>query len=318
MLPTRRELLRLAASTGFEAPSLERVLRLGEMVARIEAQSDLREQLVLKGGGALHLLRETPRRLSVDLDFNYVGSPDRETMLAERPGVESSIESIAQTLGLSVQKSKDSHAGRKLYLSYTSLLGAPDRIEIDLNYLHRISILAVESANLWRPDATPRPEVRVLAAAELAAGKLCALLDRGAARDLWDVAHLPELIRPWPPPRLRPVFVALSGALPHALPTYDLEKILRLSDQAIRRSLRPILIQGDDDRDVPLARRVRQVVEPLLDLDGPEREFTERLQEGELAAGLLFPDDPDLADRISRHPVLRWKARNAAKHRSKE
>ncbi len=29
-----------------------------------------------------------PRRLSVDLDFNYVGNPDREAMLAERPSAD--------------------------------------------------------------------------------------------------------------------------------------------------------------------------------------------------------------------------------------
>jgi hypothetical protein len=47
--------------------------------------------LALKGGTALNLMFGSPARLSVDLDFNYIGQEDREGMQADRPEVERAI-----------------------------------------------------------------------------------------------------------------------------------------------------------------------------------------------------------------------------------
>ena len=57
-----------------------------------------------------------------------------------------------------------------------------------------------------------------------------------------------------------------------------------------------------------------QVMAPMLDIDEAEREFTRRLQAGDLLPELLFPDDPQLAERLARHPALLWKAQNAREH----
>jgi predicted nucleotidyltransferase component of viral defense system len=45
----------------------------------------LHGRLALKGGTALNLGYLELARLSIDLDFNYIGNPGREEMLAERP-----------------------------------------------------------------------------------------------------------------------------------------------------------------------------------------------------------------------------------------
>ena len=45
-----------------------------------------------------------------------------------------------------------------------------------------------------------------------------------------------------------------------------------------------------------------------------EREYTTRLQRGELRPELLFPEDAQFAGRIARHPALLWKAQNARDH----
>ena len=58
--------------------------------------------------------------LSVDLDFNYIGQEARADMQADRPEVERAIVIIGEGQGYRVQQSIDAHAGRKVYLSYTS------------------------------------------------------------------------------------------------------------------------------------------------------------------------------------------------------
>jgi hypothetical protein len=46
-----------------------------------------------------------------------------------------------------------------------------------------------------------------------------------------------------------------------------------------------------------------------------DREYTDRLQLGDLRPELLFPADPETAGRLARHPALLWKAQNARWHR---
>lgn len=81
-------LQRCSAETGYAVGPLEKVIRLGEMAGEIGRHPLLGRVLALKGGTALNLCHGAPRRLSVDLDFNYIGHLEREKMLEERPKLE--------------------------------------------------------------------------------------------------------------------------------------------------------------------------------------------------------------------------------------
>ncbi|MBW1797000.1 MAG: nucleotidyl transferase AbiEii/AbiGii toxin family protein [Deltaproteobacteria bacterium] len=72
---------RCSAQTGYPVPLLEKVVRLGEMAGDVARHPFLSSVLALKGGTALNLCFGPPKRLSVDLDFNYTGHRDREKML---------------------------------------------------------------------------------------------------------------------------------------------------------------------------------------------------------------------------------------------
>ncbi|MDZ7829244.1 MAG: nucleotidyl transferase AbiEii/AbiGii toxin family protein [Halofilum sp. (in: g-proteobacteria)] len=171
------------------------MIRLGEFAADIRRHPLLSRVLALKGGTALNLLLGVPARLSVDLDFNYVGQTDRERMQSERPQVEHALEVIGQGQGYRVQRSRAAHAGRKLYLSYTSVAGTADRIEVDLNFLYRTPLGDLSRRAMWQPPGFERPEVTIVPLEELAAGKLRATLDRAMPRDLFDTVRLPHATR---------------------------------------------------------------------------------------------------------------------------
>lgn len=70
--------------------------------------------------------------------------------------------------------------------------------------------------------------------------------------------------------------------------------------------------------DRPMADELREaswtVLEPLLNLTENEKVFCDRLQTGELQPELIFPTNSDLAEKVRRHPALRWKAKNARAH----
>ena len=183
----------LASETGFRAEMLEKVIRLGALAADIGRHPLLSRVLALKGGTALNLLFGAPARLSVDLDFNYIGYEDRARMQEDRPQVERAMEIIARGQGYEVQRSRDAHAGRKIYLAYTGAAGTRDRIEVDLNFLFRAPLGEISRQLLWQPPGIVRPEVTVVPPEELFAGKLRATLDRAMPRDLYDTVRLPAV-----------------------------------------------------------------------------------------------------------------------------
>ncbi|MHB8094898.1 MAG: nucleotidyl transferase AbiEii/AbiGii toxin family protein, partial [Candidatus Aminicenantales bacterium] len=175
---------RSSALEGFQIGPLEKIARLGELAAAIARHPFLDTVLALKGGTALNLCFGLPQRLSVDLDYNYIGKSDREGMLKDKPAVEGAVVELSRRLGYRVQRSADAFAGRKIYLLYRSATGLNDRIEIDLNFLFRIPFAGTEIRSLWQPGDLDKPRIRVVGLTELLIGKLLAFFDRGAVRDV--------------------------------------------------------------------------------------------------------------------------------------
>ncbi len=301
----------LAGDTGFLPETLEKVVRLGEVLADIGRHPLLSKVLALKGGTALNFFFGPPQRMSVDLDFNYVGHVDRAKMLADRPDVESAIERIAKGQGYTVQRSKEAHAGRKFYLAYTAVTGTQDRIEVDINYLFRIPLGDIQQLSMWQPEGVDRPRATIVPLEELFAGKLRATLDRMMPRDLFDTVRLPDHgTQVWGTPKLRSIFVALAGTLPHPVYTYDNSRLDQVTDRIIEEQLRPMLNSSTTVSTGTLKADAWKVIAPLLELNENERKYIDRIHMGELQPELLFADDHDLCTRVRQHPALAWKVQN--------
>lgn len=307
---------RCSADTGFQVSALEKVARLGDFTAEIGRHTLLKEVLILKGGTALNLAFGEPSRLSVDLDFNYIGKADREGMLVDRPRVEKAAADLAKRKGYRIQHSADAFAGRKLFLHYRSVLGPEDRIEVDLNFLFRVPLVDPRTAELWQPGELDRPSVRMVGSEELLAGKFLALLDRCAPRDAWDIASLtPDMRRIVTTSAFRARFVAIAGILDHHLSSYGRQRLVdRLDQRAVDEHLSPMLARGEvvDAREV--AERSWAIIGPLVELTGDEQRYVDELHRGRLLPEVLFPEDAEAAARIAGHPALLWKVRNTRGH----
>ena len=306
-----------AAVTGFAPDTLEKVLRLLELLGDIDRHPLLSKVLALKGGTALNLFFGAPERLSVDIDLNYIGATDREGMLAQRPDVERAVQTMAQARQYTVQYSAEAHAGRTAFLSYRNALGTNDQIQIDLNFLHRLPILEVTRKKAWAPAGTPSPKVTIVSLEELFAGKFRAFMDRVLPRDAFDIARIAETsASTWEAPRTRAIVVALAGTLNH--PFYKPVPRLQagLTEQEVAQHLHPMLVAGERPEASALMERAAAAVKAAVQYPTePEREYTERLQRGELCPEILLPGEPALAARLARHPALLWKAHNSRRHR---
>jgi len=117
------QLERKASELGFPAESLEKVLRLVELLDGLWSHPYLNGRLALKGGTALNLFLFDLPRLSVDIDLNYIGSSDREVMLTERPSVERAVQAVCKRCHLEVQRLPDEHAGGKWVIRYLRAAG---------------------------------------------------------------------------------------------------------------------------------------------------------------------------------------------------
>lgn len=312
MRPSFEFLERASSETGYQTSPLEKVILLGELAGDIARHPLLGEVLVLKGGTALNLCFGAPGRLSVDLDFNYIGHIEREGMLEDRPRVDKAVIELARRQGYLVQHSADAFAGRKLYLSYTSVLGQADRIEVDLNYLFRLPVAKPEIREMWQPGGLDRPRIRAVNLSELIIGKLLAFLDRGAVRDAWDVGRLPEIAADeLRSPVFRARFIAMSAILDQPLTTYPLGRIRdRLTETSITQDLAPLLTSDEANHARAMVERAWQVVSPLLSLRKNERDYIAAISGGDLNLSLLFPQDKQEAERLARHPALLWKMTN--------
>lgn len=314
------DLQREAASTGFRSEVLEKVIRLFELLEGLRSHPFLKGRVALKGGTALNLFVFDVPRLSVDIDLNYIGAVDRETMLAERPRIEKAIEAVCGRLGIQVKRVPDEHAGGKWRLSYTRATGQPGGLEVDVNFLMR--------SPLWPPVPTDSrlvgsfgvTAVPMLDLHELAAGKLAALFGRTASRDLFDVRELlgsADLDRR----RLRLGFVVYGGINRRDWRTVSQDEV-DVNPTDIDRQLVPLLrgpIAPPRDEIAKwteqLVAECRDLLSAVLPLTATEIEFLDRLNDrGEIAPDLLTSDGA-LQSTIASHPGLRWKALNVRRHR---
>jgi len=161
--------------------------------------------------------------------------------------------------------------------------------------------------------------VRMVGQEELFLGKLLALLERGAARDVWDTAYLPDkaggrLMAD----RFRKLFMALSIVLERPLPTYSRERLERqVTEQTFTEQVVPLLNLRIDFSAHNLIDRAWEVVSRFLALSEEERAYLESVARGGLNLELIFPDDPQEAERVAGHPAIQWKMANVRAHLAK-
>ena len=307
-----------AASLGFRPDSIEKVFRLLSLLEALRSNAFLRPRVALKGGTAINLFLFDVPRLSVDLDFNYVGSADRDTMLSDKPKVGQAIQAVCAREGLTVRWMPSEHAGGKWRLSFTNTAGSSDHLEIDLNFLLRVPLWAVTTLDSKAVGPAVAKQIAVVDRHELAAGKLAALCARNASRDIFDARELLGR-HDLDPSKLRLAFVVYGGRNRKDWRSVRVEDIQAEAPE-LKRELVPLLRADFRPKDAgidlwtqTLVRETRELMASLLPLAHHEREFIERLNDAGDIEPELLTGDPAMQAIIRAQPGLRWKAFNVKK-----
>ena len=309
------EIQQHAAALGFRPDSLEKVFRLLSLLETLRSNAFLRPRVALKGGTALNLFLFDVPRLSVDIDLNYVGSANRDTMLADKPKVEQAIQAVCSREGLTVKRVPTEHAGGKWRLTFTNAAGSSERLEVDLNYMLRAPLWPVTTLDSKAVGPAIAKGIAVVDRHELAAGKLAALCSRNASRDIFD-AH--ELLgrTDLDSTKLRLAFVVYGGMNRKDWRTVSIEDVAADASD-VKRDLVPMLRAGVRPKDADIAawtetlvRETRELMTAVLPLAANERTFLDRLNGvGDIAPELLTAE-PEMQAIIGDHPGLKWKALN--------
>jgi predicted nucleotidyltransferase component of viral defense system len=318
--PSAQTLQRIADETGHQPGTLEKVLRLLDLLQEIARDPVLSERLALKGGTALNVFHLGLDRLSVDIDLNYIGALDRAVMETERPTVDAALNRLLVSQGYNVRRQPGEHAGGKWLARYASALGGNATLELDVNYMARQPLFGTA-----RMDSVPLGEMRasnvlVLDLHEIIAGKLVALIDRNAARDLFDarrILSIDGLDWSW----IKAAVLAIGACGRRDWRTMPVDAI-KGDPREFRRKLVICLprdrFAGKGDIDAWIAETIalcRERFAFLFNLSVNERGFLDGILDRGEINGELLDVAPDIRVRIGAMPMLAWKCQHVRKYR---
>ena len=317
------ELTRHADFHGYNVEAFEKAVRLLGIVHAVSADPFLRDQFALKGGSALNLFLLDAPRLSVDLDLNFVGEPERERMLANRESVEAALASLVSTLGYEIRHQERKYEGGKWRLNYEAVDGGPANIFLDLDYMNRVP--------LWPPSRRPSTllgpwratDVLVQDPHEVVAGKLLAAAERNHPRDQFDAGLLRAVSgrHPLDPDRLRLAFVVAAAGR-----KADARNLSALAPpsaaQTIAQELLPLLRSSDRPEpsalgaySVGLHNMRYRTVSSVLPFTAAEMAFLDQVSDDTTVAADLLTSDPALQRRIEMQPTLAWRLKKLRESR---
>lgn len=306
---SRQYLTRLAQESNFIKDTLEKVLRLSEILKFLNSDVVFKDKLALKGGTAINLTAVELPRLSVDIDLDFTVNVDREELPEIKERFKKRLTDYMWQEGYSLADSRDHFALTSFLFNYINNAGNRDNIKVEINFLDRCHVLPLEKKRVLTKGIVEDFEVLTLNTIELYASKINALLSRATPRDLYDVNAMIENNVITDTELLRKCLVfynAIGGD--YDIQDLDYKNVERLDYRKYKTQLKPV-ISKDDKFDIKKAKeKVLAYVKDLLVLTDGEKEFLSKLKEKTYAPELLF-DNEEIVANIKHHPAALWRTK---------
>lgn len=307
---TKAELAEIANKQNFIRDTLEKVVRLSEVLDYINGNPIMKDCLALKGGTAINLTIFHLPRLSVDIDLDYCSEESRSEMLAHRQQITEDLKKYMQTQGYGLNPyNRNRHSLDSFVFTYTNLGGMRDNIKIEINYSLRSHLFELEHRPVLSNVIHMEHLVTVLSPVELFAAKINALLSRAAARDLYDTYNMIDLnlFSKDKYEMLRKSVVFYTAISQEEIPErYDMNVIDRISIRKIKTDLLPVIQKGEFIELEKIKVRVKKFLSGLMTLTTDEQNFLIQFKKNKYVPELLYNDN-QIIKRISNHPMALWK-----------
>ncbi len=310
-----KDLNALAKNNNFNRDTLEKVLRLVELLKMFNENEEFKGMYVLKGGTAINLCIFDFPRLSVDIDMNFNLDCNKDKMIEIRNKHRKLIKAYVELGGYVVSdKSRYSFALDSYLLKYTNAIGSPDNIKLELNYSNRIQIINPIQLDI-SSSIVKSVSVLVLDKIELYGSKIAALVGRTTARDIYDVYEMiiNKVIKKSDLSMLKKcaIFYLMTSndeqTIEKLLEDYY-TNMLNTTFYNIRRNLIPILHIGTQIDLENMKEVVNGFINSLFVLNKEEMSFVNSFIDSKYHPERLF--EKSISSRIKNHPMALWKTRN--------
>lgn len=304
---SKQYLSQMAQETNFIKDTLEKVLRLSDILKFLNNDIVFKGKLALKGGTAINLTSVELPRLSVDIDLDLAENVSREELFELKEIFSKRLSDYMWQEGYSLADKRDHFAMTSFLFNYINNAGNRDNIKVEINYLDRCHILPLEKKRIMSKGIMDNFEVLTLNTIELYASKINALLSRATPRDLYDVNAMIEnnminnsiLLR-----KCLVFYNAIGGD--YDLQKVDFKNIERLNFQKFKTQLKPVIAKDDEFEIESAKKKVIEYLRNLLELTTDEKMFLSNMKEKHYTPELLF-DDTEIVANIENHPAALWR-----------
>ncbi len=306
---SKQYLSNLAEESNFIKDTLEKVLRLSEILKFLNNDPVFVDKLALKGGTAINLTAVELPRLSVDIDLDFTINVSKDELLGIKEKLKKRLTDYMRQEGYAISESRESFALTSFVFNYTNNAGNRDNIKVEINFLDRCHVLSLEKRKILTKGIVEDFEILTLNTIELYASKINALLSRATPRDLYDVNAMIEnnIIKDTVLLRKCLVFYNAIGG-DYDIQQLDYKNIERLDYRKYKTQLKPV-ISKDDKFDIEKAKEiVIAYIKDLLVLTDGEKEFLSKLQNKVYAPELLFENE-EIVEKVKKHPAALWRVK---------
>ena len=277
--------------------------RLVHALRAIYTDPFLRNRLCLKGGTALNkLYLPGTSRLSVDLDFNAIGS--KEQVLRERTPIG---EAIAAALAQQDSNYDLSYRGRydqlTVYARFSPLSGtARQRLKVEVSFIERFAILGQVELSLVPSPFDEPLVVNTYHLEELTSTKLRALYDRRKGRDIYDLFRIADHDLNQAAVRKMVLYYFYRANKVFHYPTFVRNVELKIAERGFRDDVRSLIRHGVELDWETACQQVLAHFEFLGDLDDRDQLF---LDLAKILLGKPYPKAKEAFLHGIEHP-LAW------------
>ncbi len=304
----------ISKESGFIQSTLEKVEKLIRILEWMNSDEKLNKLLALKGGTAINIAVFNVPRLSVDIDLDLTENLSKEEMIKERENIHNLLVNYLNinNYKINLEKSKNVYALDSIVAEYVDIKGNTDNIKIEINYMNRVHILETKKIKVSQDVFKDKHlTIHCIHPIEIYAAKICALLSRTTARDLYDVYTLSKynLFDYEEKKLLKQCFMLEYIAVNnYKLKDMKIDNIEKLKMQDIKTKLLPTLKDRNPRKSNvdEMKQAVREYLKDILVVDDNTKEFYDKFQKGIYEPELLF-EDKEIIERVKEHPMIMWK-----------
>jgi hypothetical protein len=296
---TKKQFEQIQKTTGFNLDILEKVYHLTRTLNKIQEHTKLKENLILKGGTALNFIFFPISRLSIDLDFDYIGEISKEKMVKQRKYIEKDIKEISSQLDYTLKDRGSSYIILRQSLQYITIRNTKDHVKIEINYLDRIPLgnIVYKKFPLIFPDIKPF-SIKTYSLEELTAQKSLACLNRSEPRDLYDLYILSkQKISMEQIQKFATIYFCMSSD--NIKP--DISKIKDFDLDKIQQELQQFIRNSEKLNSIKIRAEASIFLEKIVNFNKNQRKFIETFYKEKKI-------NPDLIDidktKLIQHPAL--------------